>query len=245
MTTDRIVKTDAFVLSVTKFGDTSKIASFYTKEFGKLHVILKGARGSNSKIGRLLDPLNEVSAVIYRKEKRDIQLLSNLDLINSFGKVERSFDELKFSLAVVEAVDKLTVEGEKNIKLYSGIKRILERISERRESPEVSFGRFFFFLLAELGYEPELKICGNCFNDINDSGCAFHFEKGFVCSSCKNSVHHSIEIGRELFEYFHCLKSGKDAFVNNAYIPTKANRLMMKFLSFHVPLFRKIHSLFL
>ncbi|MBI5464877.1 MAG: recombination protein O N-terminal domain-containing protein, partial [Ignavibacteriales bacterium] len=41
-----IVKTDAVVIKSMKYSDTSKIVALYTKEFGKLSVIAKGARAN-------------------------------------------------------------------------------------------------------------------------------------------------------------------------------------------------------
>ena len=41
-----IIKTEAMVLTKMDYGDTSKIVSLYTKDFGKLSAIIKGGRSS-------------------------------------------------------------------------------------------------------------------------------------------------------------------------------------------------------
>ena len=38
-----LIKTDAIILATMKFRDTSKIVTFYTKEYGKIKGIAKGA----------------------------------------------------------------------------------------------------------------------------------------------------------------------------------------------------------
>ena len=50
-----IIKTRAFVLSKLDYGDTSKIANFYTEEFGRIAGIVKGARSPRSKIGKTIE----------------------------------------------------------------------------------------------------------------------------------------------------------------------------------------------
>ena len=49
-----IIKTEAVVLSKLNYGDSSSIASLFTEDFGKLSVIVKGARSPKSKYGKLL-----------------------------------------------------------------------------------------------------------------------------------------------------------------------------------------------
>ena len=39
-----IIKTEAIVLNKINYGDTSMIASFFTKDYGRLSGILKGGR---------------------------------------------------------------------------------------------------------------------------------------------------------------------------------------------------------
>ncbi len=45
-----IVKTEAFVLRSFRYGETSKIVTLFTRDFGKMNAIVKGARNYKSKI---------------------------------------------------------------------------------------------------------------------------------------------------------------------------------------------------
>ena len=77
-----IESTDAIVLRAIKYGDTSKIVTLYTRRFGKVAVIAKGARSAKSKFGSALEPMSLIQAVFYRKENREVQLLSQADLLH-------------------------------------------------------------------------------------------------------------------------------------------------------------------
>ncbi|MDA3860280.1 MAG: DNA repair protein RecO, partial [Melioribacteraceae bacterium] len=75
----QIVKSKAFVLNKLDFGDSSKIVNFYSEEFGRVAGIIKGARSQKSKIGKIVDVLNLVEIVYYKKESRDLQIVTQAD----------------------------------------------------------------------------------------------------------------------------------------------------------------------
>ena len=138
-----IIKTEAVILSKMNYGDTSNILSVYTKDYGKLSVIIKGAKSSKSKSGLIADPPNLVQIVIYKKDTRDLQVLSSIDLISYFPKTKEDIERLKYSFAIIELVKKLTPENETNLRLFSGLSRILSLIDSSDENPKILFGRFF------------------------------------------------------------------------------------------------------
>ncbi|MEO6696024.1 MAG: DNA repair protein RecO, partial [Ignavibacteria bacterium] len=71
-----IVKTDAFVLKSFRYGDTSKIVTLFTEDFGKISAIVKGARNFKSKLCGVLESMNYINAIIYLKSSRELQLVT-------------------------------------------------------------------------------------------------------------------------------------------------------------------------
>ena len=63
-----IAKTEAVVLRSMKYRETSRIVSFYTKQFGKISGIVKGARSPKNAFGSALQPMSHVSLVLYKKD---------------------------------------------------------------------------------------------------------------------------------------------------------------------------------
>ncbi len=104
-----IIKTEAVVLSKINYGDTSSIVSLYTESDGKLSAIVKGGRGPKSKIGKIIDPLNHLQVIIYKKTTRDVQILSDANLISHFVNIKEDLDATKYSFAIIELVKNLTV----------------------------------------------------------------------------------------------------------------------------------------
>ncbi|MFI5237903.1 MAG: DNA repair protein RecO, partial [Ignavibacteriales bacterium] len=157
-----IVKTETIVLSKMDYGDTSIIASLFTEDYGRLNVIVKGARSSKSKYGRIIDPINHLSVVLYNKVSRDLQLLSSADIIDHYPFVKEDLGRLKYAYSSIELVKKLLAEHEVNKKIFKGSVRILSRLNSAEEIPEITFGRFFFFFLKEIGYEIQIGYCSVC-----------------------------------------------------------------------------------
>lgn len=109
-----IVKTEAFVLKSFKYGDTSKIVTLFTKDHGKMNAIVKGARNYRSRICGTLETMNYINAVIYLKNNRELQLLSNAEFMTSFGNILIDLDKLQAGYKIIEIINKSTIEHEVN-----------------------------------------------------------------------------------------------------------------------------------
>ena len=69
--------TEAICLTVQKFSETSKIAVLYTRAWGRISVIAKGAFRPKSQFWGHLEPLSVSECVVYKKPKEQIYLLSS------------------------------------------------------------------------------------------------------------------------------------------------------------------------
>ena len=194
-----LTKTEAIVIKSMKYGDTCKIVTFYTRQFGKLKGIAKGARRSDNKFGTSLEPMTNVSLVLYKKEDRDLHLLSQCDSINSFGSVHDSIEKISVGLSILELIDQLAHEEEENPALFSLIIETLSAL-DRSSRNLHSLGRSFQIKLASLlGYAPSLDVCLECGKSISEKGqdlnVGFQLMKGAViCAECNrtNEAKHMI-----------------------------------------------------
>jgi len=238
-----IIKTEAVVLSKMNYGDSSNIATLFTEDLGKLSVIVKGARSPKSKYGKIVDPLNYLLVVLYNKESREVQLLSGADIIEHFPNIKNELNRLSCAYAVIELVKNLMAEHEVNKKMFQGVIKILSRIDEAGELPQVSFGRFFFFFLKEIGYEIQIDSCSVCDRKDFDGQVYYHRDKGLICGSCKNSVVEIYDMNMELLKYLDCLKNNESANIFNHQTVSKSLVFMENHLKYHVPDFKEISSL--
>lgn len=238
-----IIKTEAIVLTKMDYGDTSKIVSLYSKDFGKLSGIIKGGRSPKSKIGLVVDPLNHIQVVVYKKDSRELQIISNADLLTHFTAIKDDLDKLKYAHAILELLKNLTVDHEVNEKLFKGVIRILTLINSGSEPPVVLFGRFFMFFLSELGYEIQLEKCAVCGRtNLENMELSHNFELGILCNECRHSHVDFFSINPELFSVLYCLKYSKKIELTNTTVAERAIIFMERYLKFHIPDFKGIQS---
>lgn len=239
-----IIKTEAVVLSKINYGDSSSIVSLYSETDGKFSAIIKGGRTPKSKIGKVVDPLNHIQIIFYKKNTREVQILTSADLISHFGTIKQNLEALKYSLAILELIKNLTLEDEPNKKLYKGLIKILNHFENEKENPAVLFGRFLLFFISELGYDLAISKCAICGKDNKPNGnLGFDLKIGFVCNECLQS-HSGLEyISAELFNYLFCLKTNKSILFLSDDLLKKFNQLIEKYLKHHISDFKGIQSL--
>jgi DNA repair protein RecO (recombination protein O) len=188
-----ITKTKAIVLKAARFRDTSKIITLYTEKFGKLKGLAKGARTLKSKFGAALEPITEISLVVYKQDTRDLHLISQADVLNSYKKTHQDFDKMSISLSVLELLSQLAHDEDKNKSLYELVRLTLKGIDSAERNLKNYFYAFQLHLSANLGFAPNFDNCVQCNQKLEMSGfkskIIFQISKGgFYCSNCADKV---------------------------------------------------------
>jgi len=238
-----IVKTEAVVLRKLNYGDTSSIVSLYTSEYGKISAIIKGGRNPKSKMALVVDPPNHLEVIFYKKDTREVQLLSGAEIISHFSHVKENLNSLKFVYAVIELVQKLSSDDEPNKRIFNGLIRILSLFNSSDESPEILFGRFTMFFIEELGYGINLDKCSICEStDLKKKMLGYNLERGLLCENCKHEHVDNFKIEMELFNYLNCLKTNKRTETSENTVRS-ANDFFELYLKYHIPDFKGLQSL--
>ena len=82
-----ITSVDGVILSVTPYGETSKIINVYTKDYGIIGIMCKGAMGIKSKLRSLTQKLTYGKFNIYYKKDK-LSTLVSVDIINPLKKTK-------------------------------------------------------------------------------------------------------------------------------------------------------------
>lgn len=239
-----IIKTEAIVLKKIDFRNSSLIVNLYTKDFGKISAILKGARSSKAKLGFKVDMLNNIEVIVYKKEEREVQTISQTNLLNHFPIIKTDLEKLKYATAILELILKLIPENEKNEKLFRATIRIFNLINTSESDPLFYFSKFLIFFIKEIGFEIVFDKCSNCRKKIIEkSNIGFDYSAGFLCGECNQEKISSQKLSEELFNLVKCLSSKNDICY---YSSTELKNIIFifeKFLVYHNPEFKGIKSL--
>lgn len=186
-----ITKTDAVVLRSMKYRDTSRIVTFYTREFGKLAGIVKGARQARNKFGAALQPMAYVSLVLYKKDGRALQTITQCDLMKLFRSLTEDLEKMAVGMAMIELISNIAHEEEGNAPLFAQVVESLTALNQVKSSPAKIFFHFELRLAAILGFRPVFDTCIRCNRpaSVGDDDINFHLEKGgLVCAGCKSGM---------------------------------------------------------
>lgn len=130
-----IVSTDAIIIKSKKYGDTSKLIVAFTRHYGRVSLIAKGARRSKNKFGDALEALSCSYLSFYMKQGRDLFLLSNAEPQVSLRKLRESFTHLSAGLIIAETVMHTKQAGEEDEELYKLVLDALTALNNRGNYP--------------------------------------------------------------------------------------------------------------
>jgi DNA repair protein RecO (recombination protein O) len=185
-----IVKTEALVLKSKRYRETSKIVTFYSEKFGKFKGVAKGARETKSKFGAALEPMAYVSIVLYKKEHRDLHMISQSEIVRLFPRLHSDLARITAGLSVVELTDAAMHDEEPNEPVF---RLVIQAISELDTATKNLDNVLYFFrlhLLDLMGFKPDFQACVRCKKklvQLTPDGKTAQFDVqagGIVCKSC-------------------------------------------------------------
>ncbi len=154
-------KVRAIVLRSLDYGESDRILTFLTDEFGKLKGIAKGARRSRRRFANALEPFSLTTILFSRKGRAGLALIEASDIINHFAGIRDDLDRTLVAACAAELADHFSVEGKKNLPLFELLADYLGFIESGRMTEAAE--RFFEIrLLKSAGFEPVLDRCVTC-----------------------------------------------------------------------------------
>lgn len=157
-----LVTTEAIVLRSRKQGDTSKIVSLYSRDYGLVDVIAKGAREMKSKFGSALEPFNCAKVIFYKKEGRDLYLLSGAETALALRNLQSDLEHIEAATRVAELLLRSQNHEECHPELYALVKQTLLVMSECKDAVSVLPILFAYYLqyIHFAGFAMKLKTKG-------------------------------------------------------------------------------------
>ena len=179
-----IVQTDALVLRSYRLGETSLIVHLFTEAHGLLRCVAKGARGPRSRFGGSLEPGVRVSAVIYRKPERDLQLLSKVDIAGYWPALWEDPDRFARAQAVLEFLERAAFGEAEDASLLALATATLAVMAEApAPALEALLRGFEVRACALLGYAPVLSSCLECRKPLQEGGLFHPLRGGLLCGA--------------------------------------------------------------
>ncbi|MEE9166468.1 MAG: DNA repair protein RecO [Candidatus Neomarinimicrobiota bacterium] len=176
-------KTEAVILRSFYYGDTSKIARCYTRDFGKVSIIAKGVRKSKQLQSGYIEPMNYLSLLFYYAPARRLQIFSKAEFQSIWLGLKKDVKKLTYGFAVVELIDKAVTGEEPQDQLFQLLVDILQAINDSEGNINLIFWYFEMHLLVLLGFQPILSECPRCHGALKEGFFAMEYGE-LVCRRC-------------------------------------------------------------
>jgi DNA repair protein RecO (recombination protein O) len=168
-----IQKTEAILLRKKDLRETSLALTFFTRNFGKIQGVLKGARGARARsdTNPLYFSLDQI--VFYENKKRDFFIISQCETQRIFFSILKDWDRASVAYYILELTDVFTETGVKSEEIFKCLLSSLVALDSKKETSSVA--RFFEvkFLMA-LGLWPGAETFSLTKGAMSTLG---HFEK--------------------------------------------------------------------
>ncbi len=216
-----LVKTEAVILRSRRQGETTKILTLYTKAFGKMSVVAKGARSTKSRFWGSLEPLNYVHVVFYRKETRELQFLSQVDIVDSFRRVRAELGRAALAAMVCEWVLRAEVSEAPQPALFALLVETLRALDRAERGLKNVVRSFQMHFLEQHGVKPRLDRCAQCgAKDVQGPVLIDVEGGGFFCSQCRPPSDESMS--QAAFTLLRWVAQTRPAQASNVLVPPEA-----------------------
>jgi DNA repair protein RecO (recombination protein O) len=155
-----LYKEQGIVLGSVKLDEADKIVTILTQGSGKVRAVAKGIRRTQSRFGARLEPFTHVNVLLYRG--RNLDTVTQAEIINPFREVREEFARFSAGEAMLEAVDKVAEEHERNVRLFLLLLQGLRALDAAPLDPAAVAEAFLVRLLDLSGFGPSLSACAVC-----------------------------------------------------------------------------------
>lgn len=232
-----IQKAEGIVLKTFNFRETSKIAIFYTREFGKINGLLKGIRKDPKKFITSLEPATLNDLVFYSSRSSNLHLVGHCDLIKDFPELRT---DLKKSLSVSYCLDLVNLIMPPEDKNEGVFKLLLLFINELAAScdPERLVNIFRIKILSLSGFKPHLDSCVACDSLIKEKANFSNRLGGLICAACSTKDRYATPILKgTIASIIHIEKTDWGEGLRLGISPVirrELNSILNNFLTFHL-----------
>jgi len=203
-------KCEGIVIRTTDYGETNKIVTLYTREWGKVAVMARGAKKTNSRLSSITQLFTHGYFLVQRGS--GLGSLQQGEIITSMRSIGEDIFLTAYASYIVELTDKCTEEKKPNPFHFELLYQTLNYMNEGYEA-DILMNIYEMKMLNVLGLFPILNQCSVCGN--TDGHFSFSIrEGGFICHRCldKDPYHFklspaSVKLLR-LFYYFDLTRLG-------------------------------------
>jgi DNA repair protein RecO (recombination protein O) len=181
-----LVATDALVLHMFDYLETSRILRLATREYGVQSVVARGARKASRRFGSALDLFAEGVAQLDLRPGRDLHTLTGFEVTQGRPGLASDLTRFTAAAAISECVQRVVTEDHAPA-AYDITRAALDALADAPDHAVLSIAvGALWRLVAELGFAPVLDACASCHEAIGPALAVpfSHAAGGVLCEPC-------------------------------------------------------------
>ena len=203
-------KTLALVLRTIEFSETSYVVTLFTRDFGKVRALAKGARRPKGPFEAALDLLGLCRIVLLRKSSDALDLLTEAKLERRFRPAGGELSNLYAAYYIAELLNELTDEGDPHPELFDAADSALAALRFEGNADAVVL-RFELTALRVLGHLPSLRTCADCGKPVPPAPRVpfSQIAGGVLCAGCRSGKRQVVSVTAAVLETMQAFANGQ------------------------------------
>ena len=185
MPRERTYRTEAIVLRRSDFGEADRLLTLFSREYGKVRAIAKGARKPQSRKTGHVELFMRTRFLVA--EGRNLDIVTQAEMVEGYNRLRDDLVRTTYASYAVELLDRFTADEDRNPQLYDLLSDTLRSLANTDNM--LLAARFYeLHLLSLLGYRPQLFKCVSCGEGIEELDQYYSAELGgLLCPNCRQA----------------------------------------------------------
>lgn len=210
MVTEVLQKCEGIIIRTNDYGETNKIVTLYTREWGKIGVMARGAKKPSSRLAAITQIFTYGQFLVQKTS--GLGVLQQGGTISTFRSIREDIFLTAYASYVIELTDKCTEEKRSNPFLFEMLFQTLNYLNEGYD-PDILLYIYELKMLPLLGLYPRLNECTICKSTEGEFAFSIR-EGGLLCHRCYDKEPYHIKVSQatirllRLFYFFDLSRLG-------------------------------------
>lgn len=200
-----IAHTEAIVFKSVDYQESSKIVTMFTREHGKIALIVKGAKRPKNKFSGLIETGNLLDVIYYYKSSRSVQILTEASLLEKTLNLRTDFEKMATATSAMELIAQLLHESEVNEPLFEFTKKMLVWLDSTDEPPQ----KIFPYIQVRLANLMGLGLQLEDFEKSSERTNYLNVETGLISTKAATNYSYKLTHNQLIYVLFALQKSSK------------------------------------
>lgn len=196
---------EGIVIRSMDYGEGNKIVSLFTEAAGKVSVMVRGAKKTNSRFAAVAQLFTHGDFVFFKSGHGGMGTLNNAELIEGYQKLREDLYMAAYGAYIAEMYERLMPEQESHPMMFIQLKAAMDALAEGKDGMIV-IHIVEMKMLALSGYLPQLDACVSCGSDISLSTEGPQHvwlsvnHGGAICQRCRHTDPQALRVTQAAFK---------------------------------------------